>query len=304
MNATAGPVAPRISGPRDLSALGPLDPRLTAWRPDLADIALAGRVAVPHYAAPVLREVLHQAPLLAADRPDAVAVSELLPGETFALLDSGRAWGWGYAAADHYVGYVALSALGDGPPEEAETARIGPCDALLFAAPDLKAPVLAGLPAGARVVLGEAAPPFRHVAGGLCAGLWLHDRHRLPPEGDRGLDWVEVARRYLGAPYRWGGRTRSGIDCSGLVQMARTLAGHPCRRDSDMQAADFRQVPRDDARRGDCAVWPGHIGILLDADRLLHANAFWMECREEPLSVVEARTAAGGGPARARIHRP
>ena len=48
----------------------------------------------------------------------------------------------------------------------------------------------------------------------------------------------------------------------------------------------------DAARRGDLAWWPGHIGILLAPERLLHANAYWMRCMEEPLANVEARVGA------------
>ena len=105
------PVTTRVAGPRQIERLGALDQRTAAWRDDLADIALAGQVAVPNYVAPAPMVVLRQTPLLSDDRPDAVAVSELLPGERFALLDSGHGHGWGYAEADRYVGHVALDAV-------------------------------------------------------------------------------------------------------------------------------------------------------------------------------------------------
>jgi cell wall-associated NlpC family hydrolase len=242
--------------------------------------------------------------MLGADRSDATAVNELLPGEGFALLDTGRSWGWGYALADHYVGYVAMAALAEPTAAGAPPATVGPGDGLLFARPDIKAPVLASLPAGARLHLEPADGPFAQVTSGPCAGLYLHDRHAMAPGDDRPRDWVAMARAFTGSPYRWGGRTRHGIDCSGLVQMARMLAGHACRRDSDMQAADAQPVARSEAARGDLAFWPGHVGILVEADRLLHANAHWMACVEEPLAAVEARIAAAGGPAHAHIGRP
>ena len=278
------PRTTRIAGPRHVHRLGPLDRRTAAWRDDLADIALAAQVAVPTYVAPVTMEVQRQTPLLSADRPDAVAVSELLPGERFALLDSGHGYGWGYAEHDRYVGHVALDALA--LPAAAATHLIGPGDALIFAQADIKSPVLGTLPAGSRITA-TAGERFATVAGG-----YVHMRHLLPLAGDPALDWVEIARNYLGAPYRWGGRTRAGIDCSGLVQMARLLAGHACRRDSDMQAADATEIAASTASRGDLAWWPGHIGILLTPDTLLHANAYWMRCMEEPLANVEARVGA------------
>lgn len=292
----------RISGPRNAQPLGPLDPREHAWRQDLADIALADRVAVPTYVSPIEMAALRQTPLLTADRPDALAASELLPGERFAVLDSGHGHAWGYSVADHYVGHVALDALGHFETD-GEDGLVGPGDALLFRAPSLKAEIAGTLPMGARVRWRDHDD--RHVALlGAHTGLFLSRRHLMAPEGDASLDWVAVALAFVGAPYRWGGRSRAGADCSGMLQVARQLAGRPCRRDSDMQAADAsHDVAPADLRRGDIACWPGHVGILLDDRTLLHANAHWMTCLAEPLADVVARASAAGGPATPRFRR-
>ena len=49
------------------------------------------------------------------------------------------------------------------------------------------------------------------------------------------------------------------------------------------------EVALADARRGDLVFFPGHVGIMQDSDRLLHANAFWMNTVIEPLADVVAR---------------
>lgn len=292
-------ITTRVAGPRCAEALGPLDPRDHAWREDLADIALADLVAVPNYVVPAEMQVVRQAPLLTADRPDAPAASELLPGERFAVLDSGHGYAWGFSLHDHYVGHLALDALA---PAQAPGTLIGPGDALLFTEPRVKAEVRGTLPMGARVNWREHDERFVEVATGPHVGLFLHRRHLLLAPAP---DWVAVAEQFVGAPYRWGGRSRAGVDCSGVIQVARQLAGHPCRRDSDMQAADAAaDVAPGDIRRGDLACWPGHIGVMLDETRLLHANAHRMACVVEPLQEVIARAAAAGGPAEPRLRRP
>lgn len=294
----------RIVGPRCAEPLGPLDPRDHAWREDLADIALADRIAVPNYVRPLEQVALARVPVLTADRADAPAASELLPGERFAVLDSGHGYAWGFSVADHYVGHVRLDALAL-PFGAGADGLVGPDDALLFRSPSIKSEVAGTLPLGSRLRWADHDDRFVRLVAGPGEGCFLHRRHLLPAGGDPALDWVDIALRFVGAPYRWGGRSRAGIDCSGLVQVARQIAGNPCRRDSDMQFSDLSvDIPPDAAARGDLAWWPGHIGVMLDSETLLHANAHWMACRTERLADVIARAAAGGGPAEPRIRRP
>jgi hypothetical protein len=43
----------------------------------------------------------------------APAVTELAPGEEFAVLDIAGGWAWGYRRANHHVGYVPLADLAE-----------------------------------------------------------------------------------------------------------------------------------------------------------------------------------------------
>src|SRR6185436_20247157 len=95
-----------------------LDARVHAYRKDIADIGLAGQIFAPHYARPLLRGC-GAGPALVWSGPadDADAISELLPGEDFAVLEYAGGRAWGYCRADHVTGYVEAIALSD--PEEA-----------------------------------------------------------------------------------------------------------------------------------------------------------------------------------------
>jgi hypothetical protein len=89
-----------------------LDPRFDAFRPDLADAALADRLFAPHYAEPVSRNAGSDgAALYEAASRSAEAVAQLEPNEAFALLDITGDWAWGYRASDHRVGFVPASQL-------------------------------------------------------------------------------------------------------------------------------------------------------------------------------------------------
>ena len=91
-----------------------LDPRIHAYRKDIADIALAGQIFAPHYARPLLRETgVAAARVRAAPAADAEPVAELAPGDPFAVLEYAGGWAWGYVQAGHLVGYVEAGALTD-----------------------------------------------------------------------------------------------------------------------------------------------------------------------------------------------
>jgi hypothetical protein len=79
---------------------------LNAYRKDLADIALAGRVIASHYAEPLHRTIAQSAPLLASPSDDAEVLGELAAGDGFEMLDNSVGWAWGYAGLDRRVGYV------------------------------------------------------------------------------------------------------------------------------------------------------------------------------------------------------
>jgi hypothetical protein len=95
-----------LSGPSN-----PPDPDFNAYRKDLADVALIGRVIASHYAEPVDRIAAADTVLRAGPSDDAPALRDLASGEPFALLDDTLGWAWGYAGKDRRVGYVPSNAL-------------------------------------------------------------------------------------------------------------------------------------------------------------------------------------------------
>lgn len=263
------------------------DPRLTPARADLAAESLRGKIDAPRYASGTLHMVAEPvAPLRRQPFAGAPLDTEALRGETVTVYDTdGDGWSWVQLAADGYVGYLPTDALI--PARSAPTHRVGALRTFLFPGPDIKLPPLATLPFGAQVAAPEVGEKFARVADGF-----IFARH-LVPLAAREADFVEVAARFLGTPYLWGGRSAFGLDCSGLVQTALTACGLPCPRDSDMQEAALG-APIDPAgpfRRGDLLFWPGHVAIVEAPDTLLHANAFHMMTAREPLALALARIA-------------
>ena len=265
-----------------------LDPRLTPARPDLAAEHLRGQVAAPAYQAGTLRRVAAgSAPLRRHPAPDAPLDTEALRGEALRVYDEEEGWAWVQLESDGYVGYVPAASLGD--PDPAPTHRVASLRCFVFPGPSLKLPPLDHLSLGAAVtVVGEEGAYARLETAGFIY------RPQLAPIGTPEPDFVAVAEKFVRTPYLWGGKTSLGIDCSGLVQTALAAAGIAAPRDSDMQEASLGEalghVPDFGSfRRGDLVFWKGHVGLMLDAERLLHANAHHMEVVVEPLREAESR---------------
>jgi cell wall-associated NlpC family hydrolase len=274
------------------------DPRLTPARPDVAAESLRGVVRAARYAAPrPMRVAVPVAPLTATPDSEAPMTSQLLLGERFDVYDAQPGWLWGQSGADGYVGYAPDACF---MPEAAPpTHRVRALQALIYPEPDVRARPVASAPLGALLAAEDTVERgFLALApGGYAPAMHLAPCDTAEP------NWVTVAARLLGAPYLWGGRTAAGIDCSGLIQIARQAAGFACPRDSDMQAAHPGRDIGEGAplRRGDLIFWRGHVGVMLGATRLLHANGYHMETVAEPLQTAEARiSASGGGPVTAR----
>lgn len=269
------------------------DPRLHAFRPDLADAALAGRVAAERFVEPKLMQVsepviaVHKAP-----RFDAMQLTQALMGETVKVFDEQEGWAFVQLVRDGYVGYVNGNALSARIVEP--THRVAVPSTFIYPDASLKTQPAVLVTLNAQVnVTGENGIYSR-----LSDGRFVFSAH-LKPAGVAEPDFVSVAEMFRHVPYYWGGKSSLGLDCSGLVQLALEACGVAALRDSDMQEATLGEKllvnDLDSLTRGDLVFWNGHVGIMTDARTLLHANGHHMMVVAEPLKDAVERIAARYG---------
>jgi cell wall-associated NlpC family hydrolase len=268
----------------------PLDPRLNAYRPDLAAAHLRGQVEAARFVEGAEYAVVEPiADLRRAPSPDAALDTQALYGERVTIYETtDEGWAWGQLAGDTYVGWLPANALAK--PGPAPTHKVIVPRTLAFPAPDIKRPPLAALPMGAALAVASRDERFAVTAAG-----WHIPAPHVAPLNNAFADFVSVAEMFLGTPYLWGGKSTLGIDCSGLVQIALQASGRACPRDSDMQEASLGQaVSPDDLRRGDLLFWPGHVAIACSRETIVHANAHHMLVAREPVREAMARIEKAG----------
>lgn len=271
------------------------DKRLTPARPDLAAAHLRGKVEAARFAEGEVMQVIDvSAPLRSKPTPEASLDTEALHGERVVVYEANEeGWSWGQLVRDGYVGWLPSNALAK---ESAKpTHRVRALRTFVFPKPDIKSPPIASISFASEFAVAREDAGFAVAEN----GGFIPKQH-IVEAGYRESDPVEVAKRFLGTPYLWGGKTSAGLDCSGLVQLALQSAGFECPRDSDMQQKIGKAISfAGDEKvltRGDLVFWKGHVGFYAGEGRLLHANAFHMAVAEEKLAEAITRIGATGAP--------
>ncbi len=207
------------------------------------------------------------------------------------MTKSEAGWAFGQAtspldvACPGYEGWMRLDGLTKaGAPA---THYIHSLKAPVFAARDIKSPVLRLLPLNSLLRAGAKSDAFLPLED----GGYVHVNHAAPMGEYKHTDFVEVAQVHIGLPYIWAGISADGLDCSGLIQSSLRACGRDCLRDSGQQETSLGEPLSLQAklRRGDLIFWAGHVGVMKNPAILLHANAYHMEVAAEPLEAAIER---------------
>ena len=266
-----------------------MDQRLWPATDRVAHVSLKGRLeALVWTEGTVQRVALPLVDLLRA--PGGARERQLALGEGFNVVDREAGHAFGFALKDGYCGWLPEAALAGWEEPTHWVASVG---THLYPEPRSSSREVGAVPMGARVAVRGHVDKWAEVAGGFVP--FSH----LRVLGDWASDPVAVAEQFLGTPYLWGGNSRGGIDCSGLVQGAFAACGIGVPGDADLQQAAGVEVAGA-LRRGDLVFWKGHVALVVDEARLIHANGFTMSVAYEGVDACIARIAAAEGPVTAR----
>ncbi len=285
-----------------------MDRRITPFNGRVAHVSLRGKVEAEKFVEGELQSIIHDTVSLTAthDVNDKDRLRELRMGDTVNVLEMYKGHAFVVSQKDGYVGWVNAWDI-NGPGLPAPTHVVNARSSHSYIEPNMKVTRHAWtLSMGAQLhVLSEENGFYKvchpqasdHVGEGPDA----YEIRYVPTQhlrliSDHETDLATVAERLIGTPYLWGGNSSTGIDCSGLVQAALLACGTPCPGDSDLQEAALPDA-RGSYQRGDLLFWKGHVAMVVDSTRLIHANAYHMAVAHEGIAEAIARIESqGGGP--------
>lgn len=214
---------------------------------------------------------------------------QALYGDALVILGADSGWNYVQLTKDSYCGYIKSSDIG---AQLQATHHVISAATHAYETPDFKSPDRASLSFGSRIHVSSITQGFAETTLGH-----IPVQH-LSPIAKSASDPSEIARIFLGTPYLWGGNSRWGIDCSGLIQAACLACGIPCPGDSDQQQKMLgAPVPVGSSyEKNDLLFWKGHVALVVETDLLIHANAHHMAVTLEPISEAIPRIAKSDGP--------
>ena len=203
-------------------------------------------------------------------------INQLLFGETVTIIDRMTSWLLIRSSGNNYDGWVdsiQISLIDERIFEEQESEE----NPVYLANPYLnakKAESSVLLSIGSRL-------PFYN-GKGFEIGETPFEFDTLPEiyQGKQSAEMlITLAKKYLGIPYLWGGRSYFGIDCSGFTEVVFRTCGYQLPRDSSEQAQIGKNIGFiHEAQTGDLAFFDNeeeqivHVGILLNNSQIIHAS--------------------------------
>ena len=202
-------------------------------------------------------------------------VSQLLFGETVEFLQKKGNWAKIRCIWDNYIGWADVRQIKPLPLDDIKRYEKNFAYSLELMQGAMSEDHY--LP----ITIGATLPEFDGLNFRLNGSSFSFSGQAITPKEDGATAelMLKIARRYLFAPYLWGGRSPLGIDCSGFSQIVYKLCGIPLPRDASEQVSTGEVVDFiEQAQPADLAFFENkkgavtHVGIIMPENQIIHAS--------------------------------
>lgn len=202
-------------------------------------------------------------------------VSQILFGELVEILEQKASWLRIRCDWDNYIGWVDAKQIKLITPEEFHLYRLNHACSIELMQP------AAGKEFYLPITIGANLPNFDGLRFSINGSSFQFSGQAITPSSIQANSemLLKMARRYLFAPYLWGGRSPMGIDSSGFTQVTFKLVGISLPRDAKDQVNEGKLIDFiEQSQPGDLAFFENkkgritHVGIMMGDHQVIHAS--------------------------------
>jgi len=218
-------------------------------------------------------------PLRNNDSERSEMTSQLLFGERVEILETRESWLFIRNIADNYTGWVnrkMIQILSEKDRNKFEEIEIKCINHPIVECENQDFNERIYLPGGSKL---NSFDSNEVIVGGKTYKI---DPVYMPISNElSGNRLIYLAKKYLNAPYLWGGKTLMGIDCSGFIQVIYDMCGLQLPRDASQQVECGKVIDfLSEAEAGDLAFFENmegkiiHVGMMLNSHQIIHASGW------------------------------
>ena len=185
--------------------------------------------------------------------------SQLIYGEKFQILNKKEDWLKIKTSYDNYIGFIKNRKF---LKSTKITHKVSSLSANLYSRPEEKFLLSTKLPFCSKISVSEINKKFYKFEN-----YWIKKENVVPISYKQQI--FKDIKMFKNIPYKWGGKTFRGIDCSALVQIFFKFNNLYCPRDTKDQIKYFKKAKK--IRKNSIIFWKGHVGVCLSKSRLIHA---------------------------------
>ena len=185
--------------------------------------------------------------------------SQLLFGEKFQILKKQSEWLKIKTSYDNYIGYIRNRKF---IKKIKVTHKISSLNANLYSKPKENSKTNLELSFCSLISVSKKIKNFYKFGK-----FWIKKRDVKPINYKQKI--FKNINMFVNTPYKWGGKSYKGIDCSALVQLFFKFNNLYCPRDTKDQVRYFKKAKK--IKKDAIVFWRGHVAICLSKKNLIHA---------------------------------
>ena len=185
--------------------------------------------------------------------------SQLIYGEKFQILNKKKDWYKIETSYDKYIGFIKKKKFLDSIKI---THKVSSLSANLYSRPEEKFLISTKLPFCSKISVTEIDKKFYKFEN-----YWIKKKNVVPISYKQQI--FKDIKMFKNVPYKWGGTTFRGLDCSALVQIFFKFNNLYCPRDTKDQIEYFKKAKK--IKKNSIIFWIGHVAVCLSKTQLIHA---------------------------------